>query len=84
MTPKQKDMYVTAIIVAIVIAIMAAIVWMIVVYNNGGMEVETVMILSTFLSSTMFLVVIIYALIIQRTNERARRERKIEELQKKE
>jgi len=66
MDAKKKDTIITAIVVAIVIAQMAAIAISVYLSNTGAISQETLLIFSSMISSGMFVVIIIYALYINK------------------
>ncbi len=83
MNAKQKDRLVMVIVIAIVAALMAAMLWMIYSYSNGDMSEDSMYMLSAFLSGSMFFVVIIYALIIEKSNTQADRYQRFMEMERK-
>ncbi len=73
MNAKQKDKALTAIVVILVACLMAAMVWMMWAYGNGDILEDTMMLLASTLAGGMFFVVILYAVIGQKTLDDAKR-----------
>ncbi len=83
MTPKKLDRLVTAIVILLVAALMVGFVILVIMYNDGSMDEEGMLMTSTFLSSTMFVVVIVYGVFSFKIREKSDREKKLEEFQKR-
>ena len=67
MDAKKKDKLITAIVVAITIGLMIAIALAVYLTNTGAISQDALLIFSSLMSSGMFLVVIIYALYINKS-----------------
>ncbi len=63
MTPQKKSKLITCIIIAIVAMLFIGISAVIYLYNSGAISYDILLMTSVFLSSAMFLVVIVYAVI---------------------
>lgn len=73
MNAKEKDRAVTAIVIILVAALMISIVWIIWSFSNGDISEDSMIILSSVMSSGLFIVVIIYAVIVERSMSKAER-----------
>ena len=63
MTPQKKSKLITCIIIAIVAMLFIGISAVIYLYNSGAISYDILLMTSVFLSSAMFLAVIVYAVI---------------------
>ena len=79
MDEKKKDKIITIITIAIVAVLMIAMAWTIMAYSSGDMAEDNMYILTGSISSAMFVVVIIYAIITMKQQSNAERYKELME-----
>ena len=79
MDEKKKDKIITIITIAIVAVLMIAMAWTIMAYSSGDMAEDNMYILTGSISSAMFVVVIIYAVITMKQQSNAERYKELME-----
>jgi len=84
MTPKQKDRIITGIVVAAVIGLMVGFGVVIYLFNNGSMDYESMLMVSSVMSGAMFLIVIIYAVFNQKLVQDQEKYKRFEQLREEE
>jgi len=84
MTPKQKDRIITGIVVAAVIGLMVGFGVVIYLFNNGSMDYESMLMVSSVMSGAMFLIVIIYAVFTQKLVQDQEKYKRFEQLREEE